>query len=64
MSQGEPASQFVTVSQACRSEGYWHACMRMPGDVVFIVFGAVPLVIATIKGSVTRLRSVSNIATD
>jgi nitric oxide reductase subunit B len=24
--------------------------MRMPGDVVFIVFGAVPLVIASIKG--------------
>jgi nitric oxide reductase subunit B len=45
--------------------GYWHArnldyiasershlieWLRMPGDVVFIVFGAVPLVIATIKG--------------
>ncbi len=45
--------------------GYWHArsidyigsershlieWMRMPGDVVFIVFGAVPLVIASIKG--------------
>ena len=44
--------------------GYWHArsldfigterahlieWMRMPGDVVFIVFGAVPLVIASIK---------------
>jgi hypothetical protein len=24
--------------------------MRMPGDIVFIVFGAVPLVIASIKG--------------
>ena len=45
--------------------GYWHArsldfigserartieWMRMPGDVVFIVFGAVPLLIAAIKG--------------
>ena len=45
--------------------GYWHArsldyigsdrshlieWLRMPGDVVFIVFGAVPLVIATVKG--------------
>ena len=45
--------------------GYWHArsldyigsarsrtieWMRMPGDVVFIVFGAVPLVIAAVKG--------------
>ena len=45
--------------------GYWHArsldyvgsershlieWLRMPGDVVFIVFGAVPLVIATAKG--------------
>ncbi|MBL0142465.1 MAG: cbb3-type cytochrome c oxidase subunit I [Betaproteobacteria bacterium] len=45
--------------------GYWHArsleytgsdrsrlieWLRMPGDVVFIVFGAVPLVIASIKG--------------
>ncbi|MGV8943002.1 nitric-oxide reductase large subunit [Thermomonas sp.] len=45
--------------------GYWHArsidymnlprshmleWMRMPGDVVFIVFGALPLVIATFKG--------------
>ncbi|MEP7244049.1 MAG: cbb3-type cytochrome c oxidase subunit I, partial [Gammaproteobacteria bacterium] len=45
--------------------GYWHArslehigsprsllfeWLRLPGDVVFIVFGAVPLVIATIKG--------------
>ena len=45
--------------------GYWHArgldyigsershvleWMRMPGDVVFIVFGAVPLVIASVKG--------------
>ncbi len=45
--------------------GYWHArsidyismprshmleWMRMPGDLVFIVFGAIPLVIATIKG--------------
>jgi nitric oxide reductase subunit B len=44
--------------------GYWHArsldyissershlieWLRMPGDVVFIVFGAVPLVIATLK---------------
>jgi nitric oxide reductase subunit B len=44
--------------------GYWHArtlaytatprshfieWMRMPGDVVFILFGAVPLVIATLK---------------
>jgi nitric oxide reductase subunit B len=44
--------------------GYWHArsldyigsershlleWMRMPGDVVFIVFGAVPLVIASVK---------------
>src|SRR3546814_9230178 len=44
--------------------GYWHArshefiaskhslvieWMRMPGDVVFIVFGAVPLLIATLK---------------
>ncbi|MDB5822704.1 MAG: nitric oxide reductase large subunit [Herminiimonas sp.] len=47
--------------------GYWHArsldftasalsrlieWMRMPGDVVFIVFGAVPLVIAAVKGYV------------
>src|SRR6185369_2307833 len=46
------------------NNGYWHArsldyigsdrsrlleWMRMPGDVVFIVFGAVPLVIAAIK---------------
>ncbi|MEO5811030.1 MAG: cbb3-type cytochrome c oxidase subunit I [Rhodanobacter sp.] len=45
--------------------GYWHArsfdylnmertrvleWMRMPGDLVFIVFGSVPLVIATFKG--------------
>jgi nitric oxide reductase subunit B len=45
--------------------GYWHArslehiasprsllleWLRLPGDVVFIVFGAVPLVIASIKG--------------
>ena len=45
--------------------GYWHArsldyigsgrsrlleWMRMPGDLVFIFFGAVPLVIASIKG--------------
>ncbi|MDO8788184.1 MAG: cbb3-type cytochrome c oxidase subunit I [Sulfuritalea sp.] len=45
--------------------GYWHArsleytgsersrlieWMRLPGDLIFIVFGAVPLVIATIKG--------------
>ncbi|VTU21885.1 nitric-oxide reductase large subunit [Variovorax sp. PBL-E5] len=45
--------------------GYWHArgmeyigsershlieWLRMPGDVVFIVFGAVPLVIAAVKG--------------
>jgi nitric oxide reductase subunit B len=45
--------------------GYWHArsldyigsersrlieWLRMPGDLVFILFGAVPLVIATIKG--------------
>src|SRR6185295_4487770 len=45
--------------------GYWHArgldytgsdrsrlieWMRMPGDAVFIVFGAVPLLIASIKG--------------
>lgn len=45
--------------------GYWHArsldyigsersrlieWMRLPGDLVFILFGAVPLVIATIKG--------------
>jgi nitric oxide reductase subunit B len=45
--------------------GYWHArsldyigsarshlleWMRLPGDLVFIVFGAVPLVIASIKG--------------
>lgn len=45
--------------------GYWHArsldyigsersrlleWLRLPGDMVFIVFGAVPLVIATIKG--------------
>ena len=44
--------------------GYWHArsldyigsersrfieWMRMPGDMVFIVFGAIPLVIASIK---------------
>jgi len=44
--------------------GYWHArsldyigsershlieWLRMPGDIVFIVFGAVPLAIATIK---------------
>ncbi len=47
------------------NNGYWHArsldyigsdrsrlleWMRMPGDVVFIVFGAVPLVIASVKG--------------
>ena len=47
--------------------GYWHArsleyigskrshlieWLRMPGDVVFIVFGAVPLVIATVKAYV------------
>jgi nitric oxide reductase subunit B len=54
--------------------GYWHArsldytgsalartieWLRMPGDVVFIVFGAVPLVIATIKTwfSVLKTRS-------
>jgi len=45
--------------------GYWHArsldfigserahlieWMRLPGDLVFILFGAVPLVIASIKG--------------
>jgi len=45
--------------------GYWHArrfqyldmertrileWMRMPGDLVFIIFGAIPLVIATFKG--------------
>ena len=45
--------------------GYWHArsldyigsershlieWLRLPGDLVFILFGAVPLVIATIKG--------------
>ena len=45
--------------------GYWHArsmdymamershlieWLRLPGDLVFIVFGAIPLVIATIKG--------------
>ncbi|MEO8741609.1 MAG: cbb3-type cytochrome c oxidase subunit I, partial [Lysobacteraceae bacterium] len=45
--------------------GYWHArsidyvamprshmleWMRMPGDMVFIVFGAIPLVIASLKG--------------
>jgi nitric oxide reductase subunit B len=45
--------------------GYWHArsldyigsersrlieWLRMPGDLVFIVFGAIPLVIATVKG--------------
>jgi nitric oxide reductase subunit B len=45
--------------------GYWHArsldylgsdrarlieWLRMPGDLVFILFGAVPLVIATVKG--------------
>ena len=45
--------------------GYWHArsmdymstprshlieWLRMPGDVVFILFGAIPLVIASIKG--------------
>jgi nitric oxide reductase subunit B len=24
--------------------------MRMPGDLVFIIFGAIPLVIATFKG--------------
>ncbi|MEO8384776.1 MAG: nitric-oxide reductase large subunit, partial [Betaproteobacteria bacterium] len=45
--------------------GYWHArgldyigsprshlleWMRMPGDMVFIVFGAMPLLIAAIKG--------------
>ena len=45
--------------------GYWHArsldyigserarlieWLRMPGDLVFIIFGAVPLVIATVKG--------------
>jgi nitric oxide reductase subunit B len=45
--------------------GYWHArsldyigsgrahlieWLRLPGDLVFIVFGAIPLVIASIKG--------------
>ncbi|MEP6702896.1 MAG: hypothetical protein ABJB04_07880, partial [Betaproteobacteria bacterium] len=45
--------------------GYWHArsldyvgsershwieWLRMPGDVVFIVFGALPLLIAALKG--------------
>ena len=45
--------------------GYWHArsftyldrertrilkWIRMPGDLVFIIFGAIPLVIATFKG--------------
>jgi nitric oxide reductase subunit B len=45
--------------------GYWHArsleyigsdrshlieWLRLPGDVIFILFGAVPLVIASIKG--------------
>jgi nitric oxide reductase subunit B len=47
--------------------GYWHArsldytssersrlieWLRLPGDLVFIVFGAVPLLIASIKGYV------------
>ncbi len=45
--------------------GYWHArglehigshtalifeWLRLPGDLVFIIFGAIPLVIAAIKG--------------
>ena len=45
--------------------GYWHArsleyigsgrarlieWLRLPGDLVFIIFGAIPLVIASIKG--------------
>ena len=45
--------------------GYWHArsldyigsershlieWLRLPGDLIFILFGAVPLVIASIKG--------------
>jgi nitric oxide reductase subunit B len=45
--------------------GYWHArsldytgtgtariieWMRLPGDLVFIIFGAIPLTIAAIKG--------------
>ncbi len=57
--------------------GYWHArsldyvgsershlieWLRMPGDVVFIVFGAVPLVIAAVKGYLD-LYSGSNNAT-
>ncbi len=55
--------------------GYWHArglaytasdtarmleWMRMPGDVVFIVFGAVPLAIAAIKGYVAMRGSGAN----
>ncbi|MBS0431489.1 MAG: hypothetical protein JSS21_03635, partial [Proteobacteria bacterium] len=27
--------------------------LRMPGDMVFIIFGAIPLVIASIKGWLT-----------
>jgi nitric oxide reductase subunit B len=45
--------------------GYWHArsmtytgmershlieWLRLPGDLVFIIFGAIPLVVATVKG--------------
>ncbi|HEY3520479.1 MAG TPA: nitric-oxide reductase large subunit, partial [Rhodanobacteraceae bacterium] len=51
--------------------GYWHArgmdytssplaktleWLRLPGDLVFIVFGAIPLVIASLKGW-TNLRA-------
>ena len=54
--------------------GYWHArsmdymsmprshlieWLRMPGDMVFIIFGAIPLVIASIKGWM-GIRSASN----
>ncbi len=49
----------------CVQHGYWHArsldyidserallfeWLRLPGDLVFILFGAVPLLIASIKG--------------
>ena len=52
--------------------GYWHArslaytsterqhlieWLRMPGDMIFIVFGAIPMVIASIKGWVNERRA-------
>jgi nitric oxide reductase subunit B len=52
--------------------GYWHArsfdytsgagarfleWMRMPGDVVFILFGALPLAIATLKAWIDGFRA-------